>query len=34
MSAIKFDNYLKQCNTLLPANPVSINELKDAYFPF
>ena len=25
--------YLKQCNTILPDNPVSINELKDAFFP-
>ena len=24
---------LKQCNTILPDNPVSINELKDAFFP-
>ena len=32
-STIKFEDYLEQCNTILPDNPVSINELKDAFFP-
>ena len=31
-STIKFDDYLEQCNTILPDNPVSLNELKDAFF--
>ena len=31
-STIKFDAYLEQCNTILPDNPVSINELKDGFF--
>ena len=31
-STIKFDDYLEQCNTILPDNPVSINEPKDAFF--
>ena len=29
---IKFDDYLEQCDTIQPDNPVSINELKDAFF--
>ena len=29
---IKFDNYLEQCDTIQPDNPVSINELKDGFF--
>ena len=32
-STIKFDDYLEQCNTILPDNLVSLNELKDAFFP-
>ena len=32
--SMKFDDYLEQCNTIMPDNPVSINELKDAFFPF
>ena len=31
-SATKFDDYLKQCDTIQSDNPVSINELKDAFF--
>ena len=31
-STIKFCDYLKKCNTILPNNPVSINELKDTFF--
>ena len=31
-STIKFDDYLKQCNTILPDNPVFINEVKDTFF--
>ena len=33
-STIKFDDDLEQCNTILPDNPVSINELKGTFFPF
>ena len=33
-STIKFDDYLEQCNTILPRNQDSINELKDLFFPF
>ena len=29
---IKYDDYLEQCDTIQPDNPVSINELKDAFF--
>ena len=29
---IKFDDYLEQCNAILPDNPVSINELKKSIF--
>ena len=32
--AENIDKYLEQCNTILPDNAVSINELKDAFFPF
>ena len=32
--SMKFDDYLEQCNTIMPDNPVSINELKDTFFPF
>ena len=31
-SAIKFDDYLEHCNTILPDNLVSLNEPKDAFF--
>ena len=31
-STIKFCDCLKKCNTILPNNPVSINELKDTFF--
>ena len=30
---ILFGDYLKHCDTKHPDNPVSINELKDAFFP-
>ena len=30
---IQFDDYLKQCDIIQPDNPVSINELKDTFFP-
>ena len=33
-STRKFDDYLEQCNTILPNNLVFMNELKDAFFPF
>ena len=31
--AIKFDDYLKQYEIKQPDNPVSINGLKDTFFP-
>ena len=30
----KFADYLTKCDTIQPDNPVSINELKVAFFPF
>ena len=33
-TTIKFDDYLKQCDTIQPDNPISINELKNTFFPF
>ena len=29
---LKFDDYLGQCDTIQPDNPVPVNELKDTFF--
>ena len=31
-SSINFEGYIKKCNSIQPEHPLSINELKDAFF--
>ena len=30
--SINFEGYIKRCNSIQPQHPLSINELKDAFF--
>ena len=32
-SYMKFEDYIKKCNSIQPEHPLSMNELKNAFFP-
>lgn len=33
-SSIKFESFLKKSDSIQPESPLSVNELKDAFFSF